>query len=169
MRARYLVLGMLVALAIITYLDRQCIALAGLRMQEELHISPKAWGWVLSVFMISYGLFEIPSGAWGDRFGRRRVLTRIVLRWSAFTCLTGAVSSYPLLLLTRFLFGAGEAGAFPNMAGSVGRWFPAAERARAQGCIWAASRMGGVLAPLPSSRAYRPGPSATGSNAACGG
>lgn len=135
-------------LSVITYLDRLCIAVAGPRMQEELDISPERWGWVLGVFLLSYGAFEIPTGALGDRIGQRRVLTRIVLWWSIFTMLTGSISAFWLLLLVRFLFGAGEAGAYPNSSGSIARWFPATERARAQGFVWGASRIGGALAPL---------------------
>jgi MFS family permease len=144
---RYRVLSLLVVLSVITYLDRVAIGIAGPRMQQDLGITPQHWGWVLGVFAISYGVLEIPAGALGDRYGPRAVLTRIVVWWSAFTALTGIVSNFKLLLATRFLFGAGEAGAYPNMAGTVGRWFPPAERARAQGLIWAASRLGGALAP----------------------
>jgi MFS family permease len=148
MKKRHSVLGFLTILSLITYLDRLCIAVAGPRMQEELGISPERWGWVLGVFLLSYGAFEIPTGALGDRVGQRKVLTRIVIWWSAFTALTGAVSNYWLLLTTRFLFGAGEAGAYPNASGSIARWFPAVERARAQGLVWGASRVGGALAPV---------------------
>src|SRR5262245_37059622 len=97
-RARYKVLGLLILLSAVTYLDRVCISVAGPRMQEDLHIDPVGWGWVTGVFNLSYCLFEIPTGAMGDRLGPRRVLTRIVLWWSAFTALTGAVGSYPILL-----------------------------------------------------------------------
>jgi len=142
------VLAFLVVLSVITYLDRVCLSVAGVRMQQDLGIAPQHWGWVLGVFSLGYGLFEIPTGALGDRLGHRRVLTRIVVWWSAFTVLTGVASNYYLLLLTRFLFGAGEAGAYPNMAGTIGRWFPPTGRARAQGAVWAASRVGGALSPL---------------------
>jgi ACS family glucarate transporter-like MFS transporter len=147
MRRRHAVLLVLVVLSVITYLDRVCIGIAGTTMQAELGLTPQQWGWVLGVFAISYGVFEIPAGALGDRHGQRRVLTRIVVWWSAFTALTGMVSGYAVLLATRFLFGAGEAGAYPNMAGVVGRWFPPAGRGQAQGLIWGASRLGGALAP----------------------
>jgi MFS transporter, ACS family, glucarate transporter len=130
------VVALLSLLSIITYLDRVCIAVAGPRMQDELHISPQAWGWVTGIFALSYGLFEIPSGVMGDRLGPRRVLTRIVLWWSAFTSLTGAVSNYILLLLTRFCFGIGEAGAYPNAGAVIARWIPAQQRARAWGIVW---------------------------------
>ena len=123
MRQRYVVLTLLVFLAIITFLDRLCIAVAGPRIQDELGISPQQWGWVLGAFVLAYGLFEIPTGAMGDRSGQRGVLTRIVLWWSAFTTLTGMTSAFVPLIIVRFLFGAGEAGAYPNMAGVVARWF----------------------------------------------
>jgi MFS family permease len=135
-------------LLIITYLDRVCISVAGPRMQQALHIGPIAWGWVTAIFTISYAAFEIPSGALGDRIGPRRVLTRIVLWWSAFTSLTGVVTGYYPLLAIRFFFGMGEAGAFPNTGAAVARWFPHDERGRAFGISLMASQLGGAIAPL---------------------
>jgi MFS family permease len=99
-------------------------------------------------FTLAYGLFEIPTGRWGDRLGARRVLTRISLWWSAFTALTGACTGLWMLVGVRFLFGAGEAGAFPNVARVMSRWFPDHERGRAQGVLLAASQIGGALAPF---------------------
>lgn len=133
---------------VITYLDRVCLSVAGPRMQEALHIGPVAWGWVTGVFTLSYAAFEIPSGAMGDRIGPRRVLTRIVLWWSVFTSLTGFVSNYYLLLLTRFCFGMGEAGAFPNAGVAISRWFPLQKRTSAWGIGMMASQIGGAISPL---------------------
>ena len=132
----------------ITYLDRVCISVAGPRMQDDLHIGPVGWGWVTGIFTLSYCLFGIPAGAIGDRIGARRIITQIVAWWSAFTALTGAVSGYPALLITRFLFGAGEAGAFPNAGVVVARWFPPSQRATLSGMTLMASQIGGALAPL---------------------
>ncbi|HTT00597.1 MAG TPA: MFS transporter [Steroidobacteraceae bacterium] len=145
---RYRVTGLLILLFGITYLDRVCISVAGPRMQDDLHIGLAGWGWVTGIFAISYCLFEIPTGLLGDRIGPRHVLTRIVLWWSAFTALTGAVTGYYPLLVTRFLFGAGEAGAFPNGSIVVSRWYPAARKATMAGVILAASQVGGAAAPL---------------------
>ena len=136
---RYRVLVGLFFLSVITYLDRVCIAVAAKPMQDDLHISASMWGWVPGAFTLSYAFFEIPSGMLGDRIGGRRVLTRIVLWWSAFTALTGAVTRYWMLLLVQFLFGAGEAGAFPNISAAIARWFPERERGRAIGISWMAS------------------------------
>ena len=148
MKHRYVTLGMLVALAIITFLDRISIAVAGARIQDELHIGPERWGWILGAFVLAYALFEIPAGAMGDRNGQRGVLARIVVWWSGFTALTGLATGFWPLLGIRFLFGAGEAGAYPNASGVIARWFPPKEHARCQGYIWAASRFGGALSPL---------------------
>jgi ACS family glucarate transporter-like MFS transporter len=117
-------------------------------MQGELNLSPQDWGLVTGAFQIAYALFEIPSGYLGDRFGARAMLTRIVLWWSAFTTLTGVVSKLWSLLIVRFFFGVGEAGAFPTASTSIFRWFPTAERGRAFGVVWLSSQLGGVIAPL---------------------
>lgn len=145
---RYRVSALLFALVIVMYLDRLCIAVAGPRMQHDLHMTPSQWGWAIGAFTLSYAIFEIPSGMLGDRIGPRKVLTRIVCWWSLFTALTGTVSSLGILLLVRFLFGAGEAGAFPNCASVIRRWFPAQERARATSVFWMATSIGGAITPL---------------------
>lgn len=148
MKYRNRVLGLLAALLVITYLDRVCISVAGPRMQDALHIGPEAWGWVTGIFTLAYAAFEIPTGALGDRIGARRVLTRIVLWWSAFTSITGLATGYYPLLATRFLFGVGEAGVYPNTSIVISRWFPVPEQGRALGIVLMAAQIGGALAPL---------------------
>lgn len=132
----------------ITMVDRVCISVAGKSIQEDLGLSPVQWGWVLGAFSIAYGLFEVPGGMMGDRKGPRRILTRIVVLWSVFTALTGLARNFWQLIAARFLFGAGEAGAYPNMAVTISRWFPPDKRAGAQGFVWMASRLGGAVSPL---------------------
>jgi len=142
------VLSLLSLLAILTYLDRVCISVAGPRMQDALHISPEQWGWVTGIFTLAYAAFEFPTGILGDRIGPRRVLTRVVLWWSAFTSLTAAATNYSVLLATRFCFGIGEAGAYPNVASVIARWFPPQKRGRAWGVVWCMSQLGGALSPI---------------------
>jgi MFS family permease len=135
------------ALSLITFLDRVAIASAAPAIREELHLTPVQMGWVFSAFTFAYAIFEIPTGWLGDRFGPRKVLTRIVLWWSAWTAATGLSWSLPSLLGARLLFGMGEAGAYPNISRSFSRWFPVAERGFAHGLIFAGSRVGGAIAP----------------------
>jgi MFS transporter, ACS family, glucarate transporter len=148
MLVRNKTLGFLFSLSIITYLDRVCISVAGPRMQADLGLRPQDWGWVVGIFTLGYALFEIPTGAMADRLGARKVLVRIVLWWSVFTVVTGWVTGFTMLLVVRFAFGAGEAGAYPGATSAIGRWFPKAQRARAQSVVWTASRLGAVLSPL---------------------
>jgi MFS family permease len=190
-RYRYLVLAVLCSLAFLTYLDRICIMRVQGDIERDLgfaELTPadeqslrksglegdsqaraklardratQRMSWVFSAFVAGYVLFEVPGGWFGDRWGARAVIVRIVLCWSLFTAATGGVkgitalfSSKPgpeqwlmALVAVRFLFGVGEAGAYPNIARALGRWFPFRERATAQSFIWLSSRLGGAFAP----------------------
>lgn len=148
MKKRHAVVGLLGVLSIVMFLDRMAIAVTGPSIQKQLAITPDEWGWVLGSYVIAYALFEIPSGAMGDKHGHRRELTRITVWWSFFVAVTAACRNFWQLAVARFLFGIGAAGAYPNISGVLYRWLPLRERARGQGIIWAASRFGGALAPL---------------------
>ncbi len=143
--ARMTVLWFGFLLAVITYLDRVCISAAAPYITDDLHLTTAQMARVLSAFALAYAVFEIPSGWLADVIGPRSVLTRIVVWWSAFTMLTGAASRYATLLATRFLFGAGEAGALPSMSNAISHWFPMAERGKANGAVLFGTRVGGMI------------------------
>jgi MFS transporter, ACS family, glucarate transporter len=143
-KVRYGVLAFLAAMTFILYLDRSCINQAAPVIKTELGISETQKGHIFSAFALAYALFEIPAGRWGDRYGSRRILTRIVLWWSVFTALTGAAGGFASLVVIRFLFGAGEAGALPNSARILREWFPDSSRGRAQGIVTTAMLLGGA-------------------------
>jgi MFS transporter, ACS family, glucarate transporter len=148
MKKRNIVLTFLTIIGVITFLDRINIAVAADQIMTDLNISVEQWGWVLSAFILSYGLMQIPLGLLGDKKGHRIVLAVIVLWWSVFTGFTGMAGGLISMILIRFMFGIGEAGAYPCMTGSISRWFPKTETGKAQGFIWAASRFGGALTPF---------------------
>lgn len=146
-RARLVVLLLLCTMAFVLYLDRVCMSQALPQIQKEFGLSDTMASVVLMAFTLAYGLFEVPTGHWGDRFGSRRILTRIVIWWSGFTAATALCFGFYSLVTVRFLFGAGEAGAYPNAARVIARWFPKSERGTVQGIFQAASLIGGALAP----------------------
>ena len=148
MKKKNLILIMLIILGVVTFLDRINISVAGSAIMKDLNLSPEEWGWVQSAFILSYGLMQIPMGAFGDRHGHRKVLALIVLWWSIFTALTGFAGGLASLLVIRFMFGVGEAGSSPCSTGVISRWFEKHEVGKAQGYVWAASRMGGALTPF---------------------
>jgi MFS transporter, ACS family, glucarate transporter len=148
MKKRYQVLLILSLLSMITFLDRIAISSASSNIMEDLHLSTVQWGWILGMFTLAYASFEIPTGFLGDKLGGKKILIRVVIWWSVFTVLTGFANGFIMLLAVRFLFGVGEAGAYPNTSILLSKWFPVLERGRAQAIVWGASRLGAALAPI---------------------
>ena len=151
----------------LTVSDEQSLRERGLQIDSAARAklsrdrATERMSWIFSAFVVGYLLLEVPGGWLGDRWGARKVIFRIVLCWSLFTALTGSVKSISRLfssdpgpeqwlmtmIVIRFLFGVGEAGAYPNIARALGRWFPFRERVTAQSFIWLSSRWGGAFAP----------------------
>lgn len=133
-------------LSVLLYIDRICISVAKDPIAFSLNFSDRQMGWVLSAFALGYALFQTPSGMLADRFGPHRILTAVVCFWSFFTGLTAAATNFIYMLIVRFLFGIGEAGAFPNMSRAIFSWFPMSERGRVQGINFSGSRIGAAFA-----------------------
>ena len=144
-RARFIVVTFMVTLAMVTYLDRACIGTMKTTIQAEFGLNEAQFSWVFFSFILAYALFEIPTARWADRRGAKGVLTRIVAWWSVFTLLTAASWNYVSLVVMRFLFGAGEAGAFPCVARVLSRWMPLKERGTAKGIFFAGAYTSGAL------------------------
>lgn len=147
-RVRHAVLWLTVAAYMITYMDRVVISTAAPAIQDEFGFSNVTMGWIFFAFQISYALFQIPGGWVGDRFGPRRALTAVVAWWSFFTALTVTAWSAGSMIVIRFLFGMGEAGAFPIATRSLSRWMLPSERGWAQGLTHAGARLGAALTPV---------------------
>jgi MFS family permease len=141
-------MAFLCGLAFLTYFDRFNIVEAQKAIQKDLRLTDPQLAWVMGAFWLAYALFEIPGGWLGDRYGARGSLARIVLAWSLFTALSGSATGFYSLLAYRFLFGVGEAGAFPNMARVQAAWLPARSRARWGGLLWLMARWGGAFSPI---------------------
>lgn len=146
-RARYFVVLLAISLAVLSYVQRVAISQAAEPIAHDLHLPKQEMGWIFGAFGLAYALFEIPMGLLGDRLGVRRVLTQIVVAWSVCTALTGAAWNVASMCVIRFLFGAGEAGCFPNLTRMLSAWMPARERVTAQALMWAFARWGGAITP----------------------
>jgi MFS transporter, ACS family, glucarate transporter len=145
---RHRVVAFAVLLAAITYLDRVCISTLKPEIRRELGLSDQQMGFIFSAFTLSYAAFEIPTAWWADRAGTRLVLTRIVTWWSCFTIATAGAFSFWSMWIVRFLFGIGEAGAWPCVARTFARWIPANERGRIQGIFFAGAHLAGGITPM---------------------
>jgi MFS transporter, ACS family, glucarate transporter len=144
---RHVILALTVAAYVITYMDRVVISTAVPSIQKEFGFSIVTMGWILGAFQWAYALFQIPGGWFGDRVGPRRALTAIVMWWSVFTSATTLAWSAISMASVRFLFGMGEAGAFPIATRSLSRWMLPSERGFSQGITHAGSRLGAALTP----------------------
>ncbi len=146
--ARHVVLALTVAAYFITYMDRVVLSSAAPEMRKDLGLSLVQMGAILAAFRYSYAIFQVPGGWLGDLIGPRRALALIVSWWSVLTSLTAAGWSAASLIVIRFIFGIGEAGAFPIATRSLSRWILPSERGFAQGITHAGSRLGGTVAPV---------------------
>ncbi|MEM6318708.1 MAG: MFS transporter [Bacteroidota bacterium] len=146
LKGRHWVAAGMFLLALLLYIDRVCISVAKDPIAGDLNLSDKAMGWVLSAFALGYALMQVPSGMMADRYGPRKVLAGIVAFWSGLTALTGAAWNFISMLTVRFLFGAGEAGAFPGMSRAIFSWMPLQERGIITGINFSGSRLGAAFA-----------------------
>jgi len=147
--ARYKLIALTFTLSMLLYIDRVAISTAKGPISSELGLGDTQFGWVLSAFALGYALFQTPAGTLADRLGPRVVLASVVTLWSLFTALTGTARTFIVMLAYRFLFGAGEAGAYPTCARAFYNWLPASERGLAQGINFSGARLGAAFA-LPA-------------------
>lgn len=133
-------------LTLLLYVDRICISVAKEPISKSLDLSKEQMGWILSTFALGYALFQTPGGMLADKWGARKVLTVIVIVWSLFTGFTAKAWNYVSMLVIRFLFGAGEAGAFPAINRAVASWIPLKERGIVTGINFSGSRIGAAFA-----------------------
>lgn len=161
-QVRYQVLAVGGSLGLLMYLQRQAFVRAIPKIQAEIGFSTEQVGLLTSVFLVAYGVSQVPCGLIGDRLGARHLLTFLVVGWSLMTGLSALVTFIPqdtatqfaILLALRFLFGSFQAGGFPVWARVVSDWMPVTDRGTAQGTIWMCSRLGGALSPLLFQKLY---------------
>ena len=146
-RGRWYILCLICLMYLITYLDRVNISTAAPMISKEFGFSKITMGVIFSAFVWAYALFQVPGGWLNDRFGARPVLGTIVAYWSVMTAATAAATGAASFIVLRFLFGIGEAGAFPGATRSMQLWYPREERGLVQGLTHSASRLGAAIAP----------------------
>jgi MFS transporter, ACS family, glucarate transporter len=155
-RVRYQILISACGLAVITYLHRVGFATVSAEFKIPLGLSDQNIASLMAAFMIGYGVFEMPWGYLGDRFGVRHIVAGVIVGGSLMTACVALVAVLPrnfallfgFLMVIRFLLGVFQAGTFPSISRIMADWLPTAERGKAQGAIWMSSRLGGFLAPV---------------------
>jgi sugar phosphate permease len=144
-RVRYIVLVWLCAAAAIAYIQRNSIGVAEKTIRLELGLSMEQMGLVMSAFMLTYAIFQLPSGWLAHVWGSRRALSFFSALWSAVTALFALAASFPALVLARLGMGAAQAGIFPCATSSIAKWFPNTRRGLASGALGSFMSVGGLL------------------------
>ncbi|WP_297087642.1 MFS transporter [uncultured Draconibacterium sp.] len=143
---RFILVTFTFLISVLMYVDRACIGAAKGSVSDEFGLSNIQWAWVMAAFTLGYALMQNPGGRFADKKGPRLAMTTIITVWSILTALTGAAWNFVSMVVIRFLFGGGEAGAFPTLAKVVYKWYPVKERGIIQGINFSGSRIGGAVA-----------------------
>lgn len=147
-RVRYGMIFLAMVVAVLLYLDRICMSIAGEAVSADLAISKPELDWLLGAFFWTYALGQLPAGWLGDRYGARLMLPMYIVLWSLSTGLMGVANGWIAILILRLLCGLFEAGAYPVAASIVGRWMPMESRGVASSIVAVGGRLGGAIAPI---------------------
>jgi sugar phosphate permease len=145
---RWMVLFLISLMYLLTYMDRSNISVAAPAIAKEFGLSKTAMGFVFSAFLWAYAIGQIPGGWLGDRFGPRRVLLAIIPFWSLTVVVTGLATGVMSLIITRFVLGLSEAGAFPIATRAMQLWFAKSERGLVHGVTHSFSRFAVAITPF---------------------
>jgi MFS transporter, ACS family, glucarate transporter len=151
-KIRFFLAFWLFVLSAIAFMDRTNIAIAGLHIMRDFGLSDTRLGSISSAFLLGYAGLQIPAGWAAAKFGPRKVLTSGVLLWAVTTGLivllpTGMAHAIVILMLLRFILGAGESVMYPSANQFVARWIPVQERGKINGLIFAGVGAGAGLTP----------------------
>jgi MFS family permease len=132
---RWSVVTLLAAVLFLNYVDRGALPTAAPLIQDELALSARDLGMLLSAFFWSYALLQIPIGWLAERRGAQRVLLLGLMLWSCATLLSGFAHSLTALLVLRLLLGAGESAGFPCVSKLLATAVPLSQLGRANGVV----------------------------------
>lgn len=145
-RVRYVIVAVATLAAVLLYLERICLAMAGPYIREDLRLSLDELGVVMSAFFWAYAFGQVPTGWFSDRYGPRRMMVIYLVVWSLFGIMIALATSFWMLVAARLALGLFQAGAYPTLAILVKRWVPADVRATANSIVALGGRLGGGAA-----------------------
>lgn len=144
---RWIIVALLFTATGLSFLDRQVLSLAVIRIKVEFGMTDVQYGWVNTAFLLSYAIMFTLGGWLTDKFGTRIGMAVSVGLWSLSNTMHGLVQNVWQLGTARFFLGLGEGGAFPGAAKGVTEWFPHKERGFAMGVAIGGAALGAVIAP----------------------
>ncbi len=158
---RWWVIGLIVLITIINYLDRNTLAIMwqgivgdlglidpSLPDAEYKQATKELYSYIYMFFMVAYGISQMISGRLYDKIGTRKGFVASVSVWAIADACTSFSKGLGSLCFFRSMLGLGEAGPWPGSVKSNSEWFPQKERAFAQGLFNAGASIGAILSPI---------------------
>lgn len=143
---RWMIAFWLTLSTILNVIEKQTLSIVAPFLRDTLHISVVQYSYVLTAFMISYGVMYAVGGWFVDRVGERIGMAACVGWWAVCTMLTSLVRGVFSLGAVRFLVGLGEPGVYPAALKTTMRWFPKAERGTPVALFSSGGAIGNMLA-----------------------
>lgn len=149
-QVRYAILAATTLAAFMMYIDRACLAwiIDSDSFKSQIQLEKHQADWLKSAFFWVYALAQVPAGWLAERFGKRLLMSVLILTWSAFTALTSFADGFGMLLLARIGCGLAQAGAYPIAGSLLSRWANINYRGFASSIVSLGGRLGFVLAPI---------------------
>jgi MFS transporter, ACS family, hexuronate transporter len=147
---RWWIIGLIGLATIINYIDRSAINIMWPYIYKEFGIaeadSKEALALITNVFLVAYAIGQTVTGKMMDAIGTRLGMVVSIIAWSISIGLHAIARSLASFSIFRAMLGISEAGNWPGATKSNAEWFPARERAIAQGIFGAGASMGSVVA-----------------------
>jgi MFS family permease len=142
----WFIVGILVLAFLISYVDRQVLAILVGPMKADLHASDSEIAWLYGIFAIFYAVAGLPIAMLADRYARLRLISAGLLLWSLLTIASGLSRTLLQLVLARIGVGVGEAVLTPAANSLIPDSFPRHRVTLAVSVFMAGSTLGSGLA-----------------------
>ena len=146
---RWMIVGLIAVATVINYIDRNALAVMWPEISREIGATKEDYALLVTVFMLFYAAGQFLFGRLFDIIGVRLGFALSIAVWSVSIALHALAHSIVSFSVFRALLGVSEAGAWPGAVKANAEWFPAKERALAQGIFNAGASTGAIVsAPL---------------------
>jgi len=146
---RWIIIALIAIATVVNYIDRNALAVMWPEISKEIGADKEDYALLVTVFMLFYAAGQFAFGRLFDAIGVRLGFALSIALWSVSIALHAVASSILSFGVFRAMLGISEAGAWPGAVKANAEWFPAKERALAQGIFNAGASIGAIVsAPL---------------------
>jgi ACS family hexuronate transporter-like MFS transporter len=139
---------MMMLLSLLSYLDRQILAVLSPTILSAAHLSVQAYSEIISGFSIAYMIGNPLWGSLMDRIGARLGLALAVAIWSIASASHAVAGGFIGFMIARAMLGVGEAATFPGVLRTVSDTLPPRDQGKGIALGYAGISAASILAPI---------------------